>query len=332
MRAAPLIKRALHASGALAEWHRRRNRDRLTVIMFHRVLARDDARFATSDPEYTLPADLFAACLAFFRAHYNVVALDDVLARRLPERPLLITFDDGWSDNEEYALPLLRSAGLPAVMFVVGQAVDRAQPFWQEQLITAWLGGRLTADRADAAWRDLDIGDAPPFGRVAPHELWAIRTMIEHLERRDRAARARVLADLPLDDGVRYMITADQLRALARGRVAIGAHGLTHEPLTEVDAAAEVTAARRLLEDHLAGAPVTTLSFPHGKHGDREVAAARAAGYRLLFTSVPELPSARGADDVLGRVGFTTETITDSTGRFAPELLALHLFRKPHAA
>jgi hypothetical protein len=43
------------------------------------------------------------------------------------------------------------------------------------------------------------------------------------------------------------------------------------------------------------------------------------------------LPSARDrGDGVLGRVGFTGETITDAGGRFAPERLALHLFRKPH--
>jgi len=334
-----LIKRALHASGVLAAWHRRRNRDRLTVIMFHRVLARTDPRWPTSDPEYTLPDDLFEASLEFFRAHYNVVALDDVLAARageraLPERPLLITFDDGWSDNEEYALPRLRALGLPATIFVVSDAVGRSQPFWQEQLITAWRSGRLDRARADAVWREVTgAEDAGPFAMVGPDELWAIRTLIEHLERLDGAARARFLTPLAavLDDGVRHMITADQLRALARGRVAIGAHGQTHSPLTEVDAGDEVRAARRILEGHLAGAPVTTLSFPHGKHSDDVIANVRAAGYRLLFTSVPELPSTHGTSPVLGRVGFTAETITDSAGRFAPEKLALHLFRKPHS-
>jgi hypothetical protein len=47
---------------------------------------------------------------------------------------------------------------------------------------------------------------------------------------------------------------------------------------------------------------------------------------------VPNLPAAAGrGPGLLGRVGFTTATIT-AQGRFAPELLALHLFRCPHAA
>jgi peptidoglycan/xylan/chitin deacetylase (PgdA/CDA1 family) len=45
----------------------------------------------------------------------------------LPARPLLITFDDGWADNEEFALRALRERNLPAVVFVVAAGVHRGQ-------------------------------------------------------------------------------------------------------------------------------------------------------------------------------------------------------------
>jgi peptidoglycan/xylan/chitin deacetylase (PgdA/CDA1 family) len=328
----PRFKRALYRSGALDAWHRRRNRDRLTVIMYHRVLATRDPRWPTSDPEYTLPDDLFAETLGFFKRHYNVIGLDDLLSgRRLPERPLLITFDDGWSDNEEYALRRLREAGLPALLFVVADAVDRAQPFWQEQMITAWRSGRLDTAACQRVAGELGARFVAGASR---DDLEPLRGLIAALEQTDAATRARLLGSIAteLDDGVRYMITNEQLRALAAGGVAIGAHGQTHNPLTQVDAGAELATARRVLEGLLAGRPVTTLSFPHGKFDDGVVARAWERGYQLLFTSVPELPKADGnGRRVLGRVGFTTETITGADGKFAPELLALHLFRKPHA-
>ncbi len=326
----PRVKRALYRSGALDAWHRRRNRERLTVIMFHRVLAVNDPRWPTSDPEYTLPEHLFVDCLRFFRRHYNVIAIDDLLdARagrgRLPERPLLITFDDGWSDNEEYALRHLRDTGLPAVMFVASDAVDREQPFWQEQLITAWRAGRL-GPRLARAFGALGQPVAGGSG------LDPVRALIAAIEQAPPAKRAEVLAGLRdlLDDGVRYMITTEQLQRLAGARVAIGAHGQTHNPLTDVDAGVELATARRVLEGRLAGRAVTTLSFPHGRFDDAVVRTAHDAGFELCFTSVPELPPARGDGALLGRVGFTAETITDRDGKFAPELLALHLFRKPH--
>jgi peptidoglycan/xylan/chitin deacetylase (PgdA/CDA1 family) len=330
---APAVKRTLYASGALAAWHRRRNRDRLTVVMFHRVLATDDPRWPTADPEYTLSRELFVECLRFFKRHYHVVALDDLLARRLPERPLLITFDDGWSDNEEYALPALRALGLPAVLFVVADAVGRAQPFWQEQLIAAWRAGRLDAATGQALWEGAGRSGPAPAG--PPDELAPARLLIAALEAIDRPRRRALLDGVRdrLDDGVRSMITVDQLRALAGARVAIGAHGQSHDPLTEVpDATAELTTARQVLEGHLGGRPVRTVSFPHGRFDDGVVAGARQAGYRLCFTSVPELPRADLAGtELVGRVGFTAETITGPDGRFAPEKLALCLFRARHA-
>jgi peptidoglycan/xylan/chitin deacetylase (PgdA/CDA1 family) len=328
-------KRALYASGALHAWHRARNRDRLTVVMFHRVLSPRDPRFAESDPEYTLTESSFARTLEFFQRHYHPISLADLAAARagaraLPERPLLVTFDDGWSDNVEYALPHLRRAGVPAVMFVAGAAVGRREPFWQEQLVHAWRAGRLDAGRARALWREAGGGDPPALG--GPGALDGLRAIVARLEALEPARRGALLAGLGgvLADGARHMIVPEQLAALAEGGVAIGAHGHSHEPLTRVDAAAELARAREVLARHAALAPA--LSFPHGRFDDDAVARARAAGFELLFTSVPELPAAGGRGPaLLGRVGFTEEMITEG-GRFAPERLALHLFRRPHQA
>ena len=331
----PAAKKALYVSGALDAWHRKRNRDRLTVIMFHRVLSTRDPRWPTSDPEYTLSDELFGQSLDFFKKHYNVVSLADLLAARagerpLPERALLVTFDDGWSDNEEYALPHLKRTGIPSVMFVAGAAVGRHEPFWQEQLIHAWRAGRLDASRAAQLWRDAGSGEPPRFG--GKDDLEGLRAVIARLEQLDVTRRAPLLAGLAsvLADPTRYMVTPDQLRSLAAGRVAIGAHGFSHDPLTRADAAAELPRVRDLLAGHVSTAPV--LSFPHGKFDPAVVDRARAAGFPLLFTSVPVLPATAGrGPGLFGRVGFTGETITEG-GRFAPEKLALHLFRKPHAS
>lgn len=340
--ALPTAKRALYVSGALSAYHSARNRDRLTVIMFHRVLSVTDPRWRTADPEYTLRDDLFAECVAFFQRHYHVVSIDDVLAARrgttrLPPHPLLITFDDGWSDNVEFALPHLRRAGVPALLFVVADAIDRDTPFFQERLVAAWRSGRLTPDGAAQLWRAAvaDGSASPPFAAVPRDDLGPLRqliTRLEQLESEPRAALLSPLADV-LADGVCHMVTSAQLATLAAASVAIGAHGKSHTPLTRAaDLDAELGGARAAIAACTGSAPPVTMSFPHGAHTPELVDRARAAGYELLFTSVPDLPPAGGGGSVaLGRVGFTGATITDRHGRFAPELLALHLFRRPHA-
>ena len=122
-RARGLLKRVAYVSGALGWYHKARNRNTLTVVMFHRVLAAGDERWAHADPRYSMTDDQLEQCLQFFGKHYSLVdlaAIEAAAARRgkaleaLPARALLVTFDDGWADTEEYALPVLRrSAARP---------------------------------------------------------------------------------------------------------------------------------------------------------------------------------------------------------------------------
>ena len=332
-----LAKTALYRSGALAAYHRARNRRALTVIMFHRVLGRGDRRWAYCDPEYTIAEDLFAACLEFFRAHYHVVSVDDVLAPggHLPDHPLLITFDDGWADHEQVALPVLANLGLPALVFVAADAVDAREPtpFWENRLIHAYRRGALDAATLSGLWQASGAGDPPAINTLAD-----VRALIARLVALDPERVPPLLA--PLEDrlatpGDRHLMNAAELANLPRHRIAIGGHGARHRPLARVrDAADDLARSQRALAERLGG-PVPTMSFPHGSYDRGVVDAARAAGYRLLFTSDPVLNVLRdgeAAPPVLGRIGFDPVVITDREGRFRPELLALWLWRRPHAA
>jgi peptidoglycan/xylan/chitin deacetylase (PgdA/CDA1 family) len=326
-------RKCLYACGALGLYHRLRNADSLTVVMFHRTLRPADPRWGACDPDYTLSDDLFQRSIAFFARHYNVVTLEQVLrARRegvaLPPRALLITFDDGWRDNVDYALPLLRLAGLPAVMFVAADAVGARQPFYQERIIGAWRRGVLDVPTLAAG-----VGIAPP-GEGLP----AIRRLIAALEAMSPEARARCLQPLAatLDDGLQHMIDIADLRTLREGGVELGLHGKRHlhitrapDPDEELGGAREAMAAMLDSPEGIASVACATMSFPHGAYDDAIAARARASGYELLFTSVPVLnPVDGGPSWLLGRTGYETDTVADAQGRFRPEKLAWYLFRR----
>lgn len=304
--------------------------------MFHRTLTPDDARWPTCDPDYTLPRDVLARCLRFFKRHYNVVTLQQVLearrqGRALPPRALLLTFDDGWADNADHALPELQREGLPGVMFVVADAVGRATPFWQECLVATWRSGEISVaalqDKVHAESRGTSGGSD-----VAEESLDALRAQISAIERMTPDQRRRVLATLPqMTDNVRHMVDVDDLRRLRHGGVELGLHGKTHVRMTQAaDLDAELAGARSALAATLgADAPgLESMSFPHGRYDANVARHALEAGYELLFTSVPVLNStAGGIGWLLGRTGFETDTVMDKRGRFRPERLALHLFR-----
>jgi len=333
-----LVKRALYRSGVLGLYHRIRNRDTLTIVMFHRVLSTSDPRWRTCDPWYSMSDQLFAEHLEFFQRHYNVVSLPQVLAAHnggqpLPARALLITFDDGWADNAEFALPQLQRRGMPALVFVVSDVIDRPEPFFQEALLIAWRSGRLTPQVAQQMWADTGAPAAtrPTFESQA--DLTPVRLLIAQIEKLPLHARSELLRrHAPvLQDSVVHMLTHQQLLDLHRHQVAIGVHGKTHTPLVEaLDLQAELTDSRQRLGEVLGVAPPVALSFPHGNYTPQIAAQARDSGYLLMFNSIEKLnQTGTGAHDILCRVGASGEYHTGSRGRLLPERLAMDYFRRP---
>ncbi|MDT3778891.1 polysaccharide deacetylase family protein [Nitrospira sp. MA-1] len=325
------MRKLAYGSGLLGLYHRLRNQRTLTVVMFHRVLEISDPRWHSCDPEYTLEVGLFECCLAFFRRHYNIVSVDDVIAARrgaraLPPRALLITFDDGWSDNVDFALPRLRAASMPGLLFVVADVIGRRLPFYQERLVGGWRLGRIIAGKLLAATGSAQL--------LRGNTLVDLRLAIAVLEKLDDNARERVLSAFAdeTDDGLSHMVASEDLRTLELGGIAIGLHGKTHTPMTRAsDLDAELGGARGIVAEYLESTkPPVTMSFPHGSYDPAIVQCACEAGYELVFTSDPTLNLLESRPGwLLGRVGFEQSDIVDRHGAFRADKLALLLFCKP---
>ena len=114
----------------------------LRVLMYHQVSQH-------SASEHTVTAAQLEGQLRWLREQeFQFVTVADVLRGVLPERSVLVTFDDAYVDTMEMAAPVLRALEVPAVVFVptafVGQTSawdSAARPLMDEsQLCT--LAGR----------------------------------------------------------------------------------------------------------------------------------------------------------------------------------------------
>lgn len=102
------------------------------------------------------------------------------------------------------------------------------------------------------------------------------------------------------EHGQGYM-QADELRAIAP-ICDLGAHGVNHVCLAKIplaEAVEELTSSRAYLEDVL-GRTVDTMALPGGSSSPEVLDAARAAGYRLIGTSV--LAPHTAAGDAINRI------------------------------
>ena len=109
------------------------------ILMYHHVCPPERIPAARADLEgwqFNIAPDDFRAQLQYLQKRgFQFVSLTDyVNALHLPYRSrashMAITFDDGWRDNHEFALPILQSLGLTATFYVVTgemQSVDAAK-------------------------------------------------------------------------------------------------------------------------------------------------------------------------------------------------------------
>ena len=271
-------------------------RARLTVLIFHRVRPARDPLFPRE-----LDADAFRDRLSWLRAWCNVLPLDDAvdaLARgTLPARAAAITFDDGYADNHDVALPILREMGLPATFFIATGFLDGGR-MWNDTVIEAIRSTARPTLALDAA--GLGSFDLPSVeARRA-----AVMKVIAALKHRPPAEREEAVAhvadvagvDLPAD----LMMSSDKVRRLAAAGMGIGAHTITHPILAAADdalARREIGGSREILEG-LVRRPVRLFAYPNGRpnadYRARHVAMVKEAGFSAAFSTA--IGAATGAD------------------------------------
>ena len=225
----------------------------------------------------------------------TVVPLEDALdalaeRRPLPPRPIALTFDDGYRDNLETALPVLRRLELPATFYLVPGLLDRSVRAWWEVL--AWAFSRATVLIVE--WRGRRLTAGP--GGASREAMLGVAEEVKRMPRAAREAEIDALIDALRPEGsedevAELYLDWDGARALAEGGGTVGSHTMVHAILSEEpadDQAADLAESRRLLEERL-GVPAATLAYPNGTAADYDEStldAAAAAGYTGAVTTI----------------------------------------------
>jgi len=278
---------------------------RLSVLGYHRVLLKPDA-LRPGEPT----CGEFEQRMRWVKRNFTVLSLSEAARAlredRLPARALSITFDDGYADNYQLALPILERLGLPATFFVSTGYLDGGAMF--NDIVTEALreapAGSLDLD-------DLGLGRHPlAFEEQRAQAIERILARLRYVEPRRRhevalAIAQRARAQVPTN----LMMSSAQVAALHRAGMEIGAHTVTHPILARVPGAqarAEVSASRARLEE-ITGAGVTLFAYPNGKplrdYGAEQIAMAREAGFVAAVSTAPG--AARPGDDVMQIPRFT---------------------------
>ncbi|RTL46516.1 MAG: polysaccharide deacetylase family protein [Burkholderiales bacterium] len=246
-------------------------RARLNTLIFHRVLPEPDPLFPGE-----VDAAAFDTMLGWVKSWFNVLPLDEAIARladgSLPARAAALSFDDGYADNHDVALPLLRRHGLPCSFFVATGFLDGGR-MWNDTLIESIR----RSPRSSLDLRGLQDATGADLGQHALGSmderrgvLHGLIQRIKYLPPEPRLACVNALAEraevVPPDD---LMMSSEQVRALRRAGMQIGAHTVNHPILATLQARAaadEIARSRDTLQA-LLGEKVGLFAYPNGKPG-----------------------------------------------------------------
>jgi peptidoglycan/xylan/chitin deacetylase (PgdA/CDA1 family) len=237
---------------------------RLSILIFHRVLPQQDPLFPDE-----MDAARFDKLLTVLKSCFNVVSLRDgvegLRSGKLPSRAVCITFDDGYADNAEIALPILQRHGMPATFFVATGFLDGGR-MWNDTVIELVRRAPNEVDLSRAGFGVMKLGSAAERHAAIGTLLGQLKYL--SFERRlEQVDLLRELIPVALPDNL--MMRSAQVRQLHAAGMEIGGHTVEHPILARLEPAQarrEMAEGKETLEA-LIGDTVRSFAYPNGKPG-----------------------------------------------------------------
>lgn len=292
----------------LNKWLKGKVQAKALILLYHRIVAPEQ------DPQLLAVAPAhFEQHLDVIQKYYHPLSLAElcraIKTKAVPPHSIVITFDDGYSDNLYFAKPLLEKFDIPATVFVTGGPIGKNESLWWDELARIFLQPghlprvlELTIDGQSYRWDLNDLSDDSTEKRELPR-LWNVlekadpgsrQTVYRSLYHliRNLASREKIMAEIRLWAGGQValphadrVMSPQEISLLAKGNlVDVGSHTMTHPVLAKLPSEnqqKEIIDSKRCLEE-IIGHPVAHFAYPYGSRADytsRTVTLVKKAGF-----------------------------------------------------
>lgn len=288
---------------------------KVTIVMYHYVRDLEHSRFPAIKG---LSVERFRRQLDYIHARFTPITVEDLIRalspakQELPPNPILLTFDDGYSDHFANVFPLLDARGIQGCFFPPVQAVlehkvldvnkiqfvlaavsdlealvDQVFSSLSEFCTKYPLKSKEDYFKAIPEQHRYDSRNVTVLKRLLQRELpepvraeIVRRLFAEHITT-DEASFAREL----------YM-SADQIACLRRHGMHIGSHGNTHAWLDRLSPDAqgiEVDQSLQFLKTLGVGPNEWTMCYPYGGFNDSLLHVLQTRHCQIGFTAEPRI-------------------------------------------
>lgn len=277
-----VIFHCLHAVGVGSWLRSQKQQHQVTVLSLHRVSDEFDPVWNPMKP------NTFENLLLYVKEHYEVVRfsqLDDAPKTNKPR--LVLSFDDGYKDFMEFALPLLQKYNLPCNHNFVINCVDNGSSIWTQD-VNEIIGAIYQHQQSQTLHFD---GVDYFFDIELPADAGTSVQLLHAMLKAPQLIRSQAIAQwqqlyTPCATRAKFMTWDDIRQCAASGLVEIGSHTVSHDSLPTITAPAvlqhELTYSKRRLEQEL-GQTIRVIALPNGQSNAEIRQAVAAAGYTWLL-------------------------------------------------
>ncbi len=295
--------RALGELYSVSGLSRFRHQGRVIVLTYHRVVPQKVVKREHIQPGMYVLEESFAAHIAYLREHFTILSLDELLDLwrtnqvKSDRSYCVITFDDGWRDNYQFAFPILRRYAVPATIFLATDFIGTTRWFWPDRMmlvleraraqtsapairdeVSAMLadtvGVRQSAD--DGSFLSLKSGRPIDSGTII--ELCK-EVKVDEIEALIDRLGCVLGMDLPSE---RVLLDWTEVCEMASQGVSFGSHSCSHRILTNIpllEVSRELIESRNAMLQH-GVTPSSAFCYPNGNFNPGIQKLVRESGYR----------------------------------------------------
>lgn len=283
--------------------------NKLYIAMYHYTRDLLNSRYPNIKG---LDIKLFRKQLEYFNQNFNVVTMEQVIeASRgdayLPDRALLLTFDDGYVDNYLYALPLLEEFGFQGSFFIPGKTFTTHQLLDVNKIHYILAAADINKLVIDVKEK-MDFYRGQEFDYPSTDELWNQYAIDGRFDGKDIIFIKKILQTV-LPEKLRNTISSDlfekyvgvteeqlayelymtpeQLKVMKRHGMFIGVHGYDHYwlgNLTPEEMRKDIINALTVMDEYI-DSKEWVMNYPYGSYNDDVLSFVKEKGACLGLTT-----------------------------------------------
>lgn len=269
----------------------------IAILMYHGI-SKDET------PEWTqLSVKQFEQQMRYITNNCSPLSLADAIAclsgkKQLPEKPVVVTFDDGYLSNFTLAKDILEEYQIPATVFVTTALITEANEppvlLWFDRIYNAFLNTAATSFAFEPlGLNDFDFNTTNE--RVsAAEKVMSLLKEFPADKKNDFVGRIVDKLQPPKSSPPKYHGASWAEIKQAEPIISVGAHTVNHEILTRLspqEAELEISNSKSIIEDKT-GDKVEHFAYPNGRKedfNDTIIEFVRKAGYTGAVTTVEGL-------------------------------------------